>query len=142
MINLQASSNQDQLTTMYKKHEAVKRRKFAQRMREHASFVPLVFSCPGAAGVAATAVIRHLAGMLAESRELPYSLTVAWLRARISFALQRAAVMCIRGSRSRRRHTDLGNIALAAVDLFPSYFPLINSIARQRGQFQVFESFL
>ena len=94
---------------MNKKHEAAKRRKYRQKIREveHAYFVPLVFSCAGGAGVAATTVIRRLAGMLAESRELPYSLTVAWLR---------AAVMCIRVSRSRCRHMDLTNVTLAAFE--------------------------
>ena len=51
-----ASSNHGSLPAVYRRQEQEKRRKYGQRVREveHASFVPLIFSCTGGAGPAAT----------------------------------------------------------------------------------------
>ena len=63
---------------------------------------PLVFTTytSGSASPAATVVLKRLAARLAEARDLSYSM--GWLRCRLSFCLLRCAVMCFRGSRSRR----------------------------------------
>ena len=47
---------------------------------------------------------KRLADMLSNRREVPYSTLMGWLRCKLSFAILRSAVMCIRGSRSSWHH--------------------------------------
>ena len=98
-------SSRGRLSAVYRRQELEKGRKYGQLIREveHASFVPVVLSCAGGAGPSASVVLKRLASFLSEKRELPYSVTMAWLRTRLCFALLRASIMCLRGSRSRRR---------------------------------------
>lgn len=93
------------VASCYKKQEMEKKRKYEERIRrvEQASFTPLVFSCTGGASKLTTTCIKKLASLLSEKNDVPYSLTICWLRCRLTFALLRSAVMCLRGSRSRRR---------------------------------------
>ena len=70
---------------------------------DHGSFCPLVFATSGATGPLCDRFLKHLAGKIAHRDSSEYSCVMAWLRCRISFALLRSAVMCIRGSRSSRR---------------------------------------
>ena len=48
----------------------------------------------------ASALYKRIAVLLAEKTGEPYSLTMAFIRCRLSVALIRASVMCVRGSRS------------------------------------------
>ena len=91
------------VSSCYRRHEREKRRMYDQRIRQvdGASFCPLVFAATGGAAPAATVFLKRLACKLAEHRDLPYSLVINWLRCRVCFALTRASIMCIRGSRSR-----------------------------------------
>ena len=79
---------------------------------ERGSFTPLVFSTTGGASRLASTFLRHLASLLAEKHDKPYSATMAWLHCRLSFSLLRSAVLCMRGSCStaRRVPTDFGTI--------------------------------
>ena len=90
----------------YCKHEQEKRRHYDQRVREveHATFTPLVLSTTGGMGRAATTFYKRLASMVAEKRDVPYAVTLNWIRCRLSFALLRASIMSIRGARSSRHH--------------------------------------
>ena len=118
VFNPFAPSNQGSLKAVYRRHELEKRRKYGQRIREveHASFTPVVFSSAGGAGPAASVVLKRLAGMIADRRDVPYHLTMSWLRTRLSFALLRSSVMSIRGARSSRQ--SLGrSIASACIEL-------------------------
>ena len=45
-----------------------------------------------------------LADYLSRKRDLPYSVTMGWLRCCLNFAMLRSAILCIRGSRSSKRH--------------------------------------
>ena len=67
---------------------------------QHATFTPLVLST----GRAATTFYKRLAAMVAEKRDVPYAVTLNWIRCRLSFALLRASIMSIRGARSSRHH--------------------------------------
>ena len=51
-----------------------------------------------------TAFYRCLADMVSTKQDKPYFLVVSWLP-RLSFASLRAAVLCIRGSRSLHHHS-------------------------------------
>ena len=47
----------------------------------------------------------RLAELLAVKKQESYASTIAWIRTRVSFAILRSALVCLRGSRSRRRTT-------------------------------------
>ena len=47
--------------------------------------------------------LQRLAGKLSEKDGVSYLSTIAGLRCRFSFALLRGSILCIRGSRSRKR---------------------------------------
>ena len=102
-----AQSNQlSQLSSAYSKHEAEKKRTYGQRVREveHGSFTPLVFSLTGGMGKEATICYKRIASLLALKKNATYSHTMAWIRCRLSFALLRSSLMCIRGTRSHVHH--------------------------------------
>ena len=48
--------------------------------------------------------VQHFTGMISTKQDKPYSIVVSWLRTRLSYASLRAAVLCIRGSRSSHHH--------------------------------------
>ena len=103
-----ASSRQTSVATCYRKHEAMKKRAYEQRIREveHSSFTPLVLSATGGMAVEATTFYKRLAACLADKWEQPYSSTLAWLRCRLTFSLLRSAIQCIRGACSSRGHAS------------------------------------
>ena len=90
---------------MYRRHEQMKRRAYGQRVRdiEMSSFTPLVFSAAGGFGPAALITFKRIALRLASIWPMPYSAIMGWLRCRVSFALLRSAIMCLRGSRQHVR---------------------------------------
>ena len=113
-----ASSNRSgKLSAVYKRHEDAKKREYGQRVLdvEHGVFTPLVLSTTGGMGREATTFNKRLTDMLSSKRNLPYSTLMGWLRCKISFAILRSAVMCIRGRRSSKNHAvrDTTDIALA-----------------------------
>ena len=67
---------------------------------EHGSFTPLVFSCSGDMGPLATIVYKRLASLISEKSSQTYSMTLYWLRCKLSFSLLHSAITCLRGSRS------------------------------------------
>ena len=81
---------------------------------EHASFVPFVMLCTGGAGSCATVVLKRLGALLAKKHN-SYSTLMGLLRCRLNFALLRASVMCLHGSRSLFRCS--GRFDMAAADL-------------------------
>jgi predicted exporter len=91
---------------MYRTHEREKKRAYEQRVREveHSSFTPLVLSATGGMGKEATTFFKRLASHLAEKWESHYSMTLGWLRCRLSFSLLHSAIQANRGARSSRGH--------------------------------------
>ena len=67
------------LPAVYKRHEQEKRRRYEERITnvEHASFSPVVLSCTGGYGKAATALYAPLASMLADKKQEPYAATIS-----------------------------------------------------------------
>ena len=98
------------LDRVYRQHEAQKRRAYGERVREveNANFSPLVFSCTGGSSPSTTVFLKRLGSLLSEKRETSYAETMGWLRCHLAFALLRASVLCLRGSRptARRRQED------------------------------------
>ena len=62
--------------------------------------------------------LQRLAGKLTEKDSSKYSVTMAWLRCRLSFALRmlRGAILGVRGSRSHRQHPVHSERELAVVE--------------------------
>ena len=98
------------LPLLNRRHENDKRRQYEQRVIqvEHSSFVPLVFSATGGMSKSTSNFYRHLALKLSMKRDEHLSVILSLLHCRLSFALLRAAIMCIRGVRSSR-HKPLLN---------------------------------
>ena len=87
---------------LYRQAEKSKER--AERIRnvEHADFNPLIFTTAGGMGPQCHLVVKRLATTLSEKRGLPNSVVAGWLRCRLSFALLRTTLLCVRGTRARR----------------------------------------
>ena len=107
------------LEQLYRSHGQDKRRDYEDRVRnvERGTFTPLVFSATGGAGPAATTFLKRLADKVAEKRNSSYAHTVGWLRCRLSFALLRASLLCLKGSiqlkasdKSELRQPDLAMV--------------------------------
>ena len=94
------------LKQLFRKEEKRKNREYGERIRnvEHGDFSPLVFSTTGGMGPQASMVVKHLASCLAAKKDLPFSVVAGWLRCRISFALLRSTLLCLRGSRGERSY--------------------------------------
>ena len=103
--------------TIFETHDRQKRRQYEERIREveGASFTPLVFSSTGATGRISEAFLKRLASLLSDKRNTTYSETMAWLRCRLSFALLRANVLCLRGTRGRERLAETTSCATVAL---------------------------
>ena len=90
------------LQAAYRRHEQTKKREYGERVREveHGVFTPLVLSTTGGLGVEATTFYKRLADLISLKQQKHYSTVMCWLRCRLSFAVLRYAIMCVRGSRS------------------------------------------
>ena len=88
---------------------SMRKRQYAERVMEikQGTFTPLVFTTTG--GMADEYVKYHsrLAELIANKKGETYSSAVSWIKAKVSFAIVRSAIPCLKGSRSRRRQTLL-----------------------------------
>lgn len=92
------------MNSIYRQHEQRKRVEYGQRIREieRGTFTPLVFTTMGGMAGEATVFYKRLASLLADKRDEPYSVIMGWLRCTLSFLLLRAAIMCVRGTRTHK----------------------------------------
>ena len=104
------------LPNLYSSFETEKKREYNERVLQvdRGTFSPLVFSSSGGAGHEAECVLKRLALLLSEKRHEPYSVAMRLLRCRVSFALIRAAHVCLRGTRTRQCRVVLDNVTPAA----------------------------
>ena len=90
---------------IYRIHENEKKRKYNSRVTEieQGTFTPLVFTTTG--GMADECLRYHsrLAELLSAKKQETYATTISWVRVKVSFAIFRSALLCLRGSRSPRR---------------------------------------
>ena len=105
------------LASAYKRHEDANKREYGHRVREveHGVFTPLVFTSTGGMGREATVFYKRLADLLATHWGQQYCAAIHWLRCRMSFALLRSAILCIRGSRSSLHNPVVGPLDLSVV---------------------------
>ena len=99
---------------LFKQAEKTKIREYGERIREveHGDFTPLVFTCTGGMAPQSSLVIKRLAEKISKRQNLAFSIVSGWLHCRLSFALLRTTILCIRGTRRNRVSTD-HNIELA-----------------------------
>ena len=109
VFNPHAPSNRaTSIPSCYTKHEKEKRRSYEKRIHEieHSSFVPAIFSTTGGMSKHAEALYKRIALLLSSKTGDPYSCLMSWLRCKLSFALLRSNVMCLRGCRNLRMQMD------------------------------------
>ena len=66
--------------------------------------LPLVFSIYGGMGRECSTFYNRLAKKIVDKRELYQSIITNWIRTKISFALLKSALLCLRGSRNISRN--------------------------------------
>ena len=117
VFNPNASSYRgSSLSSLYRRLEREKQRKYEQRIREveMGCFTPLVFSTFGGMSTISNIFFKRLASLLSDKKDVSYSVMMSWLRCRISFSLLRSAIDCLRGARSSRGcPANLGALDLA-----------------------------
>ena len=81
---------------IFREHEREKKRQYASRVLEveQATFTPLVFSMTGGMAMECERYHSRLAELLATKKGESYATTMSWIRARVSFALLRSALLC------------------------------------------------
>ena len=92
------------LPQIYRSQEMEKRRQYQERILnvDGGTFTPLVFSAMGGAGPAASSFLKCLADKIVTKKSTTYAQALGWLRCRLSFALLRSSLLCLRGARSIR----------------------------------------
>ena len=97
---------------IYKQHENEKKRQYGSRVMEveQGTFTPLIFSSTGGMGAECKLYHKRLVELLAIKKGESYATTMQWVRAKVSFALIRSALLCLRGSRSIRRTIETSDI--------------------------------
>jgi len=90
------------LDKIYNKHENEKKKRYNERVIniEHGTFTPLVFSITGGMGPECTMYHKHLAERIAEKLGERYEKVLTYIRVKLSFIILKAALLCLRGSRS------------------------------------------
>ena len=115
VFNPSARSNRlAPIPAVYRKHGKEKKRSYEQRVRdvEHTSFTPLVMSATGGMAPIAATFYSRLASMISEKKGMPYHQIIGWIRCKLSFALLRMSIMCIRGSMNTSKIISIDNTAV------------------------------
>ena len=91
-------------------HEDEKKRKYASRIIEveNGTFTPLVFTTTGGMTQECQRYHSRLAELISSKKqETDCATTITWIRTKVSFAILRTALVCLRGTRSQRRKTNV-----------------------------------
>jgi hypothetical protein len=90
------------LRATYRDCGKAKKREYEERVGqvEDGSFTPMVMSSAGGMGPEMVVALKYLAARLAIKEKCDYSVAVSVIRCRFSFAAARAALVCLRGSKS------------------------------------------
>src|SRR5689334_15637465 len=96
---------------LFKMAENAKIRERSQEV-EHGDFNPLVFTCTGGMAPQCHLVPKRLAEQMSKKQNIQHSVVSGWLRCRLSFALLRTTLLCVRATR-RKRFVVENNIELA-----------------------------
>ena len=97
---------------IYRIHEnEIEKRLYSERVLdiEHGTFTPLVFTTAGGMGKDCLKYSRS-AQLIVIKKGEQYAKTISWIRTRTLFALLKSALVCLRGSRTRRVPCDIKNV--------------------------------
>ena len=87
--------------------EVEKKRKYSLACHSHcASFTPLCVSIDGLIAPEAKFFIHRLSDNFSMKWEQSFSVVSSWVRAYLSFAILRAALLCMRGSHTKWRNLE------------------------------------
>ena len=64
---------------------------------EQVTFTPLIFTTTGGMGEECMRFHIRLAELVAAKKGEDYATTVSWIRSKVSFAIFRSALLCLRG---------------------------------------------
>ena len=81
---------------------------------EQGTFTPLVFTSTGGMADECKRFHSRLAELLALKKGDDYATTISWIRAKVSFAILRSALLCLRGTRSKRRAANISDIDITS----------------------------
>ena len=81
---------------------------------EQGTFTPLVFTSTGGMADECRRFHNRLAELLALKKGDDYATTISWIRAKVSFAILRSALLCLRGTRSKRRAANISDIDITS----------------------------
>ena len=73
---------------------------------EKGTFTPLVFTTTGKMADECVKYHSRLAELTANKKGERYSCAISLIRCKVPFAIVRSAILCLRGTRSRRRQLD------------------------------------
>ena len=90
--------------------EGEKKRKYHQACtNRRAQFTPVCVSVDGMMGNEASRFVRRLAEQLSARWDSNYSSVLCWIRTRLTFAILRATILCLRGSRTKWRSINVAD---------------------------------
>ena len=91
-----------------------RKREYGNRVREieQGTFTPLIFSTSSGLSKETTVAYKRMRELLAIKWKCEYAATLAWMRCRLSFALLRSAIACMRGTRKSLNQVKNKNLEL------------------------------
>ena len=106
------------ISDAYNYHEKVETLKHQQRILdvEHSSFVPLTFACTGGAASGSTKTVQKLAEKLSKKRNESCWDKIIFIRTKITFALLRSAILCLRGCKKLKITFNIDNSICAIME--------------------------
>ena len=118
---LAQSYRNQSLEATFRSMENQKKRKYNTKIqdKEYGSFTPLIFSTNGGMSRETSIFISKLSEKIAEKRDTRKSDVISWIRRKYMFSIIRCAIICIRGTRSRRNYIPdsiTENISIAHAD--------------------------
>ncbi len=107
------------LNDVYRKNEREKKDMYEERVinSEKGSFAPLVFLTTGGMGPECAAIVKRVAGMIANKRDEKYADVMNHIRTKLRFALLKSILIAVRGVRGRIEHDKM--MGHASLNLAP-----------------------
>ena len=81
---------------------------------EQGTFTPLVFTNTGGMADECKRFHSRLAELIALKKGDDYATTISWITTKVSFAILRSALLCLRGTRSKRRAANISDIDITS----------------------------
>ena len=87
---------------------------------EKGTFTPLVFTTTGKMADECVKYYGRLAELIANKKGERYSCAISLIRSKVPFAIVRSAILCLRGTRSRRRQLDFvdSDLQIESINFF------------------------